>query len=87
MTEYQLDLFSLVLDKVKKYKGYTIVGILKDADPGANIINFDTKEEFEQNFEGYNRRGFTTWRLSRTSELEFWCDDGPYLVIDGILQR
>jgi len=35
--EYQLDLFGLVLDRVKKHKGYTVIGILKDAPLGVRI--------------------------------------------------
>ncbi len=86
MIEEQFDLFSLVLDKVKDYKGYTVIGILKDADPGANIVHFDTKAEFDQEFSIVNRYGHDYPKQLQNSTLEFWCDDGPYLAIDGKLQ-
>ena len=87
MTEERLDLFDLIMDKVKQHKGYTVIGILKDAEPGANLINFDTKEEFEQEFEQRQNRFYGGYQLKASSNLDFYCDDGPYLAIDGVLQR
>jgi hypothetical protein len=83
MKEQQFDLFDLILDKIKNYKGYTVVGILKDADPGASIVHFDTKAEFDQEFCIVNRYGHDYPEQLPNSTLEFYCDDGPYLVIDG----
>ncbi len=82
MREEYLDLFDLIMYKIKYYKGYTVVGLLKDADPGAKLYRFDTKEDFEKVF---TMRGTYP---EPTDEDEIYSDDGCfYLVIDGELVR
>jgi hypothetical protein len=83
MKEEQLDLFGLVLDKVKDYKGYTVISLMRDADPGATLYRFDTKEEFDKVF---TLRGCYPESID---EDEIYNSDYGcfYLVIDGKLIR
>lgn len=50
MNYIETDLYSLIKEKIKNYKGYILFEI-KDDDHMANIFHFETKEEFEKNFE------------------------------------
>lgn len=43
------NVFDLICDNIKGYKGYTLVEISKESD--SKIIHYDTKEEFDKYFE------------------------------------
>jgi len=84
MKTINLDLFDLVIEKCKNLKGYTAIGITGD-EAGANLYNFETKEEFERVFK-LNKHHISVIPGTIESN-EIWCDDGYYLMIDGKLQN
>ena len=43
-----VNLFDLIIEKIKDYKGHTVVEL--DEEDGAKIFHYDTKEEFEKDF-------------------------------------
>ena len=50
MNYIETNIYTLIEEKIKNYKGYVLYEI-KDDDHMANIFHFETKEEFDNNFE------------------------------------
>lgn len=51
MKSYTISLFDLILEKLKDEKGYNVVSLSDENDDIGQIFHFETKEEFESNFE------------------------------------
>ena len=102
MKFFDIGLFNMALASLEEDKGYTLIEILKDADPGINYYHYDTKEDFEKDWEtGRNElykcdtlipkhivKQYGTSYSCLLSGAEFYIETNElYLVIDGKLKR
>lgn len=93
-----IDFFDLILEKLKSYNGYAVFEISKE-EMHSKLFKFDTKEEFEKNFEIKKHLYYPGNMVIPINKIDgdynclingekFYIDeDNLYLVIKGKLSR
>jgi hypothetical protein len=71
----EMDIMSLIMFKIKGYKGYTAISTWED-DPGVTLYHYDTKEEFDKAFT-------MKWIYPNPIDRKEIYSRGFYLAIDG----
>jgi len=81
MNYIETNLYDLIKEKIKDYKGYTLFEI-KDNDHMVNIFHFETKEEFDNNFEMV-KHGYYPGKFPRPKNITKSYGDSVECLIDG----
>lgn len=86
MKTHTVSLFDLILEKLKDEKGYNVVSLDNQNDDIGQIFHFETREEFEANFEITKHPYYpTNMIIPRNNIFSIVNHHNLYLIIDGVL--
>jgi hypothetical protein len=88
MKSYTISLFDLILEKLKDEKGYNVVSLSDENDDIGQIFHFETKEEFELNFEIAKHPYYPgNMIIPKNNIFSIISHHNLYLIVDGNLMN
>jgi hypothetical protein len=86
MNSYTVSLFDLILEKLKDEKGYNVVSLSDENDDIGQVFHFETKEEFELNFEITKHPYYPNNKIiPKNNIFSIISHHNLYLIVDGKL--
>jgi len=86
MNSYTISLFDLILEKLKDEKGYNVVSLSDENDDIGQVFHFETKEEFELNFEITKHPYYpSNMIIPKNNIFSIISHHNLYLIVDGKL--